>query len=94
MIKNVYAIYDTKLEAYFDPIFARTHGEAIRMFETAVVKEGSELNMHAEDYTLFFVGEWNDQGDLVNADANLSLGNALQIKAQHASRQMPIIGGE
>lgn len=88
MKKNVYAIFDAKLEAHGDPLFARTHGEALRMFEGAVIKEGHQFNVNAEDYTLMAVGEWNDQtGTLENYSANIALGNALQVRAQYEERQ-------
>ncbi len=96
MKQNIYSVYDAKLEAHVEHFFARTHGEALRMFEQAVVKEGGKFGDYAEDYTLHFVGEWEDQTAELKDFTNIQLGNAMEMKAQHAGRQlaMPITGGE
>ena len=61
MILRVYTIYDSKVEAYKTPFFARTHGEAIRMVTDAVFTDGHEFAKYAEDYTLFYMCEYDDE---------------------------------
>ena len=57
---NIYSIHDIKTEAFMQPFFARSHGEAIRMVENAVEDPQSGFHKHAQDYRLFFIGIFED----------------------------------
>lgn len=57
---KVFAVFDSKVLAFTTPFFQRTSGEATRAFADAVNKEGSNFKSHAEDYTLFELGSWDD----------------------------------
>jgi hypothetical protein len=77
MIQKVYTVYDSKAEAYLQPFFATTKGLAIRSFSDAANKEGHNLNRYAEDYTLFEIGEWDDEkASLTMHPAKQSIGSA------------------
>jgi len=60
---NVYAIRDQAVGAFNTPIFLRSHGEAIRSFADGVNNPGKDnlLNQHPEHYTLYWLGEYDDQ---------------------------------
>jgi len=76
---NVYAIYDNKVQAHLTPFFARTNGEAIRMFAHAVNREDTDFNRWANDYCLYRIGEWDPEtGHLVAAGTNENLGLAVE----------------
>lgn len=50
------SIYDIKAEAWLNPMFFLSKGQASRSF-TDVVNDGkSEFSAHPEDYTLFLLG--------------------------------------
>lgn len=68
--QNVYTVYDSKSESYSPPFLARTHGEAIRSFEQAARTEKHQFNEHAEDFTLFHLGNWNDNSALYEMNLN------------------------
>lgn len=55
------AIHDMKIGEKMTPIFVATELMAIRSFQTAVNEEGHEFAQHAEDYSLWVVGEWDPQ---------------------------------
>jgi len=59
--KNVYSVHDSKAEAYLDPFFARSHGEALRSFEDAIGTPEHPFNRHSADYTLVHIGTFDDQ---------------------------------
>lgn len=60
-MKQLYSIYDKKVQAY-GPIFeARTHGEAERMFQDAQNQDGSNLKNHKADFDLHHVGKFNEE---------------------------------
>ncbi len=75
-----FAIHDSKAEAFLRPFFDMTKGSAVRSFADTVNEDGHPMNKHAEDYTLFHVGEFDqDMGKFVPAEP-VSLGNAMVFK--------------
>lgn len=81
MSKNVIlcSIYDSAVKAYLQPFFQRTRGEALRSFRAAVNEEGHNFQVHAADYTLFVIGEFDeDTGKLIPYDTPDNLGKAIE----------------
>lgn len=57
------AVYDQGVQAFMRPWFVRTKGEAIRIFTDETNRKGGEnnaLSTHPEDYSLYFLGTWDD----------------------------------
>lgn len=55
--KLMFWVYDQAADAFVgDPFFEATYGTAERAFAAAVLKEGHQFNMHADDYALYHVG--------------------------------------
>lgn len=65
MILKMYSVYDRAAEAFTQPFFAQTDGWAIRQFTDTVNDTNSMLHKHAEDYTLYQLGVFNDASGLV-----------------------------
>lgn len=83
MIEQVFTIFDSKVGAYDRPFFARTKGEALRLFQDSVDNPKSQLYKHAADYTLFHLGEYDgSSGQFHNLDTPTSCGVALEFKKQ------------
>lgn len=59
MFKLMFAVFDSKAEAFGMPIFVDTIGVAVRSFTASVGDERSELHRFAEDFTLFELGRFN-----------------------------------
>jgi len=77
---KIFSIYDSKAEAFMQPFFLPTAGSAIRSFSDALLDEKSQFNKHAEDYSLFEIGEWDEVGGrVIPALAPRSLGTALEL---------------
>lgn len=77
---KVFSVYDSKALAFISPIFAPTIGVALRMFEAAANDQNHEFHKHAGDYTLFLLGEWDeDNGQFTNDNAHTNLGTALSM---------------
>lgn len=55
----MFAVYDSKAEGFLRPFFAETRGLALRSFSDAANDPEHEMCKHAEDYTLFCVGMFN-----------------------------------
>lgn len=78
---KVFAIHDQAAEAYLQPFFMQTRGQAIRALTDTMKDESTTFNKHPQDYTLFEVGEYDDStGSLIPHDRNVSLGNLVEYK--------------
>lgn len=66
---GIFSMYDSAVKAFMQPFFSPTKGAAIRSFTDAVRRE-ENLKAHAGDYSLFFLGEWDDaSGAFVSVSA-------------------------
>ncbi|WNK14406.1 MAG: nonstructural protein [Microvirus sp.] len=60
MKMRVYAVLDKAVEAYLNPLFFRSKGEAHRSFVDAIAQEGSQFARHKSDYAFCFLGFYDD----------------------------------
>lgn len=78
---KVYVVHDSKVQAYNQPIFCRTAGEALRMWAEVSNDGKSMMSRYPADYTLFEVAEYDDSsGRFKQHDAHINLGTALDAK--------------
>lgn len=76
----MFTIYDSKAEAYLQPIFALATGAAIRSFEAAANDEQHDFHRFAGDYTLFEIGDFDQHtGRCTVLEAPVNLGTALHF---------------
>ena len=61
MKQCVCAVMDRAVLAYQQPFFAPTTGAAVRAFRDEVLRDGSELGKHPEDYELHQVAVWDQE---------------------------------
>lgn len=61
---NCYTIRDNAADYFFPPFFARTHGEAKRMFISSL----GDSFVHRHDYILFSLGTWDADEGILTAD--------------------------
>lgn len=62
---KIFSIYDAAVETYLNPFFAKTMGSAIRSFSDGVNDETTMFNKHANDYTLYQIGEFDEDSGAV-----------------------------
>lgn len=77
---KVFSVFDSKVGAFQQPFFARTAGEALRMFENAVRDSNSGFHAHPGDYSLFEIGSFDDLSakfDMPTAPVDLGLASSL-----------------
>lgn len=92
---KIYTVHDSKAEAYLPPFFSSAHGLAIRGFEDAANKEGHPFNQHPGDYTLFHVGEFDEQTGIISiSKTHTNLGKAIDVQRQADFPAPRIAGGE
>lgn len=70
MEMKVFAVFDIKAKAYMQPFFGGNAGSAMRAFGDEVVKDGSPIGRHPEDYQLFELGLFNDNTGVLSGLPN------------------------
>lgn len=79
-VLKVFSVYDCKAEGYLPPIFFPTDAAAVRAFASAVQSPEHDFARFPEDYTLFCVGEWNDEaGELTAYGTQISVVTARSL---------------
>jgi len=80
MRMQAFSVYDGAAKAYLEPFFADTVEVAIRMFRAVVSKPDHQFARFPEDYTLFHLGEFDQELGLLNPlKTPHSLGLAVQF---------------
>jgi len=80
VILQIFAVYDSKVGAYMAPFFMSSRGQAIRAFCDTAEDPNSQLGKHPEDFTLFHLGEYDDQSASFSIGSTpISLGVALEL---------------
>jgi len=81
MIKFVFSVYDNKARAFSTPFFSPRQEMAVRDFTAAARDPQSVINQFPEDYTLYEIGEFDDDNATFNTHTEpLPLGKAIQFK--------------
>lgn len=62
---EVYAVHDSAVGAFNQPLFFRSRGEAVRAFQDAVTDGKSNFAAHPDHYSFFHVGFYDDNGGLL-----------------------------
>lgn len=83
--QSFYSIYDSKAEAFLPPFLAANIATAKRLVLQAAVDPTHQFHQFAADYTLFEVGEWDEnEGLLLPHDrGNVNCGNVRMILDHH-----------
>lgn len=83
MILKVFAVYDSKAEAYFPPFYESTHATGIRQFSNKVGTPNHPWAQHPEDFSLFCVGSFDDQNGVITpCSPHVTLGKAIEYVKQ------------
>ena len=57
---ELYSIYDSKEEIYYQPHFLLNHSVALRQFGDMANDKDTKISKHPEDYTLWHLGSYED----------------------------------
>lgn len=77
---KMFAVRDAKAEAFLQPMFFQSKGLAVRAFADAANDVGHNFCKHAEDFTLFELGEWDDEsGVFTQLPQPLAIGSAFEF---------------
>lgn len=78
--QNVYSVFDSKADVFGQPWFAVNDSVARRLFQDGINDPETPMHRHAEDYTLFRVGEWDSSEGKLAGSEPLSVVNGLVVK--------------
>nr|WAE43871.1 MAG: nonstructural protein [Microviridae sp.] len=77
---KIFAVYDSKAEAYLPPFFLLSRGMALRSFTEIATDGKSQIFKYPADFTLFELGEYDDSNATFSLhEAKISLGSALEF---------------
>jgi len=87
MVKKIFAIYDEKSEAYLQPFFLDTIGQAHRAINDCLRDPDHNFSRHTADFTLFLIGEFDDSTANIQLNKT-SLGSLLEFKSSDNITQL------
>lgn len=74
----LFTVFDSATRLFLEPFEAKTIESALRTFRAVVNREGHQFNLYPDDYTLFVVGEFDQESGLLTAyETPMSLGVAV-----------------
>lgn len=79
MIVKCYAVLDSKIADFHLAIFDIKHEGAIRQFSDAVNDKQTKWNRHPEDYSLWYVGNFDTGKGIMEGALPENLVNAVAI---------------
>jgi len=65
---SVFSVWDDKAQAFLPPFFLPNKAMAVRAFSGCVEDSNHMFCKHKMDYTLFFLGEFDDSTGLVSGE--------------------------
>jgi len=78
---KIFVIHDSKAEAYIQPFFQSTYGLAERMFTDEANNPESNICKHSEDFTLFYLGEFDQETGLMELEPTpKAMSKAIDVK--------------
>ena len=66
MMMLLYSVYDVKAKMFLPPFAVRAPGEATRLMTDIVNDPSSVFAKHPEDYSVSFVGQWDDADGMLH----------------------------
>lgn len=77
---KIFTVYDSKANAYMQPFFMNSTGQALRAWIDAVNDKTTQFNKHPEDFTLFEIGVYHDENAQIESlRTPISIGVALEL---------------
>jgi hypothetical protein len=80
---KLFTVYDSKAEAYLQPFYAPSTGQAIRSFQETCNTPDHVFFKYPEDFTIFEMGTFDDATSIIDTyKTPTSLGKAIEFKQQ------------
>jgi len=82
MSVTIITVLDIQAETFLVPQFTHNKATAKRLFAQAVNEPGHDFNRHPESYSLYKIGEYNEETGLITPCDPEHLALAETVKAQ------------
>lgn len=89
MIYQVFAVKDSKAAAFALPFFLPRMELAIRSFKDAVSDPKHEMHRHPEDYSLWCLGEYDDEKGAMLPVEPLQVARAVDVPGEAEGPSAP-----
>lgn len=90
---SVFSVYDSKTDAFMQPIFLQTKPAAIRAITDCVQDPTHQFAAHPEDYTLFYLGQFDDSNGTFDLEKTpISLCVCIELLSDNNVSQLQRIG--
>lgn len=76
---KLFTLYDSKVEAYLQPVFFENENVAIRSVGRLANTADQELHVFAKDFTLFLIGEYDRQKGEITPLPKKAICNILEL---------------
>jgi len=80
VIHEIFAIFDSKVQAFANPWFSRSAAEAGRAVGAAMQDTTSLLHKFPEDYSVHHLGSFDDESGVIEQKLPVNLGNVSVFK--------------
>lgn len=80
MKTKMFCVYDSKALIFGVPFFMPKEQMAIRAFSDLVNDPSTLVSKHPEDFSLFYVGDFDDENGLVEGVKHVGLAGASSFK--------------
>lgn len=80
---QIFSVYDRAVGAFMNPFYARSKGEALRSFSEAVNDEKHNFHRNAADYSLLYLGEFDDNAGVFDCDDPTRVISAMECLADN-----------
>lgn len=79
MLQQLFSVLDSKANNYLPPFASLNEATASRQFSSAVQQEGHEFNQHAEDFTLWLLGEFDTESASLRSQTPKLIASASEL---------------
>ena len=90
---KIFTIYDSKATAYLQPFFSKTEQTAVRDVTTIVNEPNSNFNLHAEDFSLFTIGKYDEDSGKITAKNPEHIVNLIALRNDNTIPNLQAIEG-
>lgn len=82
MILRLFTVYDEKAHCYTNPFVTSTAEVALRSFSDCINSPDHHFGKNPHDYTLFDLGEFDDNTGIYNTKSPQAMGNGVEFRTQ------------
>lgn len=80
MIREIFAVHDSVVGHYGDPLYFRNAAEALRSFARGVNSPDTPMADHPEGFSLVRLGTFDDESGVITFETPTTISTAASVK--------------